>query len=208
MEAYQEITLLPDSDIPLGFLWQKVYQQIHIALVEHKVGQNQSEIAIGFPEYGSRLFPLGRKIRLFSPQKKQLEQLNMAAYLSRLSDYVHLRSVQVVPETKNYVTFTRHHAKGEARIDKDHRDKALLWAKKTGKPIQECMAELAKTRPESGSSLPFIWMESQGAKKRDGSPVQKFPLFIERIISTEVQAGRLNCYGLSHPGEGVTLPVF
>ncbi|MCO4790206.1 type I-F CRISPR-associated endoribonuclease Cas6/Csy4, partial [Vibrio cholerae] len=37
MNYYQEITLLPDADIALGFLWQNVFQQVHIALVEHKV---------------------------------------------------------------------------------------------------------------------------------------------------------------------------
>src|SRR5680860_1696985 len=99
MQVYQEITLLPEAEIPLGFLWQKLYQQIHIALVEHKVADNQSFVAVGFPEYGSKEFPQGRKLRLFAPQREQLQSLNIAAHLSRLSDYVHLKSIQPVPET-------------------------------------------------------------------------------------------------------------
>ncbi|MFA0280003.1 type I-F CRISPR-associated endoribonuclease Cas6/Csy4, partial [Vibrio sp. 10N.222.55.F8] len=51
MNYYQEITLLPDAEISLGFIWQNVFQQVHIALVDNKVAANQSAIAVGFPEY-------------------------------------------------------------------------------------------------------------------------------------------------------------
>ena len=56
MKFYQDTTLLPDSDITLGFLWQKVYQQVHIALVEQKEHPLYCSIGIGFPAYGSRGF--------------------------------------------------------------------------------------------------------------------------------------------------------
>ena len=36
MKHYIEITLLPDAEVGLGFIWQKMYQQIHLALVEVK----------------------------------------------------------------------------------------------------------------------------------------------------------------------------
>ena len=51
MNYYQDITLLPDADIGLYFLWQKVYQQIHLALVENKSADNASAIGVAFPEY-------------------------------------------------------------------------------------------------------------------------------------------------------------
>ena len=34
MTVYLEITLLPDVDISLNFLLQKVYQQLHLKLVD------------------------------------------------------------------------------------------------------------------------------------------------------------------------------
>ena len=34
MKNYIEMTLLPDADITLNFLWEKLYQQLHLALVE------------------------------------------------------------------------------------------------------------------------------------------------------------------------------
>ena len=66
MNYYQDITLLPDAVITLGFIWQKVYQQVHIALAENKIAENQSAIAVAFPEYGSKGFPLGSKLRLLA----------------------------------------------------------------------------------------------------------------------------------------------
>lgn len=208
MQAYQEITLLPEADISLGFLWQKLYQQIHIALVEHKVADNQSLVAVGFPEYGAKGFPLGRKLRLFAPGRAQLERLNIESYLSRLSDYAHLKSIQTVPEPTGYVSFMRYHAKGAARIEKDHQEKARRWMIKSGKPLNECLKELDKTRPEPMTGLPFLWAESQETKQRDGSQTRKFPLFIRRSEMAGAREGGLTCYGLSRPEEPIVLPVF
>ncbi len=59
MNYYQDLTLLSDLNISLGFLWHKVYQQVHIALVEQKVDDQHSAMAVGFPEYGCQKFPLG-----------------------------------------------------------------------------------------------------------------------------------------------------
>jgi len=36
MKWYIDLTLLPESEIPIYFLWEKVYQQLHLALVEQQ----------------------------------------------------------------------------------------------------------------------------------------------------------------------------
>ena len=41
MKYYLDMTLLPDTDITLDFIWQKIYQQVHIALVDNKIADNQ-----------------------------------------------------------------------------------------------------------------------------------------------------------------------
>ncbi|NMU26494.1 type I-F CRISPR-associated endoribonuclease Cas6/Csy4, partial [Vibrio parahaemolyticus] len=56
MDYYQEITLLPDADISLGFIWQNVFQPVHLALVDNKIAGHQSAIAVSFPEYGKSGF--------------------------------------------------------------------------------------------------------------------------------------------------------
>lgn len=208
MNFYQDITLLPDADISLGFIWQKLYQQVHIALVENKIGENQSAIGVGFPEYGQKSFQLGRKLRLFAQEQAQLEKLNIAVYLTRLTDYLHLKSIQPVPEPTGYVSFVRHHAKGQARIEKDHQQKAALWASKTGKSLDECLNTLSKTKPKLYVHQPFVWIESQETKSRTPETARKFPLFIKCIEKEAVEIGAFNCYGLSHPKEQVSLPIF
>nr|WP_051488346.1 type I-F CRISPR-associated endoribonuclease Cas6/Csy4 [Salinivibrio socompensis] len=105
MNYYQEVTLLPDVEIAVGFLWHKVFQQVHIALAENKVGPNQSAIAVGFPDYRQGDFPLGYRLRLFAQTEAAFEQLNIQRWLSRLTDYVHIKAVKPVPEgVQDYAT--------------------------------------------------------------------------------------------------------
>ncbi|GHA17815.1 type I-F CRISPR-associated endoribonuclease Cas6/Csy4 [Oceanisphaera arctica] len=197
MNYYQDITLLPDADIALGFLWQKIYQQVHIALVEQKVDDQHSAIAVSFPDYGSKGFPLGNKLRVLAKDQTQLEKLNLAGFLSRFEDYTHLKSIQPVPESVTHIAFVRKRVKGEARIEKDMLAKAQRWAEKSGQTMEECLQQLEKSKPSAESKLPFIWMESQETKTRAPSSSAKFPIFIERIELQGANDGRFNCYGLS-----------
>ncbi|WAJ71262.1 type I-F CRISPR-associated endoribonuclease Cas6/Csy4 [Catenovulum adriaticum] len=202
MKYYLDITLLPEADITLGFLWQKVYQQVHIALVENKIAENQSAIAVSFPRYSAeknseQKFPLGNQLRLLANEESQLTQLNISKWLNRLGDYVHIKSVKPVPDNATHVVFVRQQVKGEARIEKDMLSKAQRWAEKSGQPLDTCLAELEKTKPKAVNSLPFIWLESQETKQRDAANSRKFPLFIKKVETTEQQFGTFNCYGLS-----------
>lgn len=212
MKYYLDITLLPEVDITLGFIWQKVYQQVHIALVDNKVGENESVIAVGFPGYGKQAFPLGNKLRLLANTEPQLTQLNIEKWLNRFEDYVHIKSIKPVPENVAYAAFVRQQVKGEARIEKDMLSKAARWSKKSGQSIDTCLVELEKSRPKATNSLPFIWLESQETKKRGEESYSKFPLFIKKVDVAEQQTGVFNCYGLSanHNSEEklVSIPQF
>lgn len=212
MNYYQEITLLQDSDISLGFLWQKVYQQVHIALVDNKTSENLSEIAVGFPEYSARGFPLGKKLRLFADSQEKLNSLAIGKWLNKLSDYTHVKSVQVVPEVSEYVCFSRKHVKTAHRIEQDMHQKARLWASKSGIGIDEALEQLEKSKPTASSSLPFVYMYSQETKKRDNTSNGKFPIFIEQITKISKSDGVFDCYGLSakrNPkGTYATVPMF
>ncbi|WP_369311710.1 type I-F CRISPR-associated endoribonuclease Cas6/Csy4 [Providencia rettgeri] len=196
MNFYQEVTLLPDAEVSLDFLWHKVYQQIHIALVDNKSAKGTSYVAIAFPEYGSAGFRLGKKLRLVAEQKSQLEQLNITNWLVRLADYVHIKSIQAVPENTVPVSYIRQHVKGEKRVLKDMQQKAELWARKSGASVEQCLADLQKTKPDKHSRLPFVWMESLHSKE-SGKQHRPFPLFIKCIQGKLIQAGDFNCYGLS-----------
>ena len=203
MNYYLDVTLLPDADVNLGFIWQKVYQQVHIALVDNKVAENQSAIAVSFPRYSTEkssehAFPLGNQLRLLANEESQLTKLNIAKWLNRLEDYVHIKSIKPVPDNVSHVAFVRQQVKGEARIEKDMLSKAHRWAEKSGQSFDVCLAKLEKSKPQVAESTPpFIWLESQETKQRDLVNSRKFPLFIKKVELNEQQTGAFNCYGLS-----------
>ncbi len=59
MKHYIDIILLPDPEIPLYFLWEKVYQQLHLALVEIKEPDNKVKVGVAFPQYDEQQHQLG-----------------------------------------------------------------------------------------------------------------------------------------------------
>lgn len=210
MKYFQDITLLPGGDIALGFLWEKIFQQVHIALVEQKVDDRHSAIAVSFPGYGSKGFPLGSKLRVLADEKSQLGRLNLGEFLARFEDYVHIKSIQSVPDGATPVAFLRRHVKGRRRLETDMRTKAELWAKKSGKPLEECLQSLAKTKPKAQCNTPFIRVQSQQTKGANPHHSAPFLLFIERVEVAEAKAGLFNCYGLSAAGgsDATTVPHF
>ncbi|KZN29812.1 hypothetical protein N474_16530 [Pseudoalteromonas luteoviolacea CPMOR-2] len=197
MNYYQEITLLPDAEIPLGFIWQNVFQQVHIALVENKVGPHQSEIAVGFPEYGQNGFPLGSKLRLFAKNQAQLEKLNINKWLTRLEDYSHVKAIKSVPKEATWVSFSRQHIKSPERIEREMQKKAELWSAKSGKSLEECLLALEKSKPDIHSKLPFIYLHSQQTKARKPDKNSKFPMFIKKQEVDTLYQGLFDCYGLN-----------
>ena len=197
MKYYLEITLLPDAEANLGFLWQKIYQQIHIALVDNKIGANESAIAVAFPRYKEKPFRLGDQLRLFAETESQLNKLNIQKWLNRFEDYVHIKSIKLVPEKITHVCFIREHIKGEAGIEKTMQAKAKHWSEKSGIPIEECLKSLEKSKPKATSKCPFIWLESQDTKQLNAAESRKFPLFIKKVEIEKAQEGYVNCYGLN-----------
>ena len=108
MKVYIDITLLPSDDIGHHFLWEKVYQQVHLALVENKDPCGSSSVGIGFPEFNAEKYRLGRKLRVFAPDSATLDKLDIQRWLNRLTDYVHLTRVRDVPDTvERYERFSR-----------------------------------------------------------------------------------------------------
>jgi len=192
MKYYLDITLLPDAETNLGFLWQKVYQQVHLALVENKVTKYQSEIAVSFPEYGNKVFPLGAKLRLLAETKAKLEQLDVIKWLNRLTDYVHCTSIKDVPDSvSSFTCFER------VQVATNKERKARRRVKRHGGTLEEALAYFANFEVQY-STLPFINMNSLSENK-------KFKLFVNKIDVSEQRNGEFNCYGLS---KIATVPSF
>jgi CRISPR-associated endonuclease Csy4 len=216
MKYYLDITLLPDAETNLGFLWYKVYQQIHIMLVEHKVSEKDSAIALSFPKYGCKEFPLGDKLRLFAETKIQLENLKIMNWLNRLNDYVHIKAIKSVPDNiTEHVYFKRKNFKSPEKLRQKIDSRAMAIAKKNGFDVDEVKRRLLASidNLDTESKLPFINLRSLSTDK-GVNPVdrEKFLLFIECQKADKQSENKLlfNCYGLSRRNTDteVTVPWF
>jgi len=193
MKYYLDITLLPDAEANIGFIWHKVYQQIHLALAENKTAKNESAIALSFPKYGEE-FPLGNTLRLLANEQSQLDKLNVEKWLSRLTDYTHLKSIKEVPLTvTQFARFKRKQFK--SNLDREARRRA----KHKGENFEEALAHFQNY--ETKTELPFINMTSLSTDG-DASLNRNFKLFIQKEMVEEQGQGLFNCYGLSKGGEG------
>lgn len=196
MKVYIDITLLPSDDIGHHFLWEKVYQQLHIALVDFKKSNSQSAIGFGFPEFNGKSHRLGRKVRIFAQTNAELEQFNVQRWLNRLEDYVHITSVRNVPEeVLGYERFCRLQVKGNPERY------ARRAAKRQGISYEQALRE-RETMPINKTRNPFIWMKSLTNDNR-------FRLIITQDIASKEVAEeggwQFDSYGLAKEGR---LPKF
>lgn len=196
MKHYVEITLLPTDDIGHYFLWSKVYQQLHLALVELTAGKGGS-VGFSFPEYSAKQPRLGRKVRVFASSEEQLSQFNAQKWLERLSDYCHISSIRAVPEQTQSAIFSRKQC-----VNNPER-LARRRAKRKGETLEQALAHFAGFDGEF-SSLPFVALDSLST-----APVaetnHRFKLFIDQKFVSQPQEGSFNCYGLSNTS---TIPWF
>ena len=226
MNYYQEIRLLPDEGANLGFLWSKVFQQIHIALVEHGFDHEvtdeqgklktvrQSAIAMSIPEYGfsggsKPSFPLGDKIRLFANTQAVLEKLNIAQWLIRLEDYVQIKTIKAVPADAKHVRFVRqHYIRSQQEIAAKTHEMATFKAKETGESVDKWLDEFTQQAPKPNDKLPFI--HSKSLSSSDKKDEKRFCIYIEMETSSMPKQGSYTCYGLSfaQTDKQATVPWF
>jgi len=192
MNHYIEITLRPDAEVGLGFIWQKVYQQIHLALVEVKDENNEVSIGVSFPKYCTDPFPLGDTIRLFSKTADELTSLRLDEWLRRLLDYADISGIREVPSgVKTYASFSRKQVK--SNIER----LARRQAKRKGISFEEALTTYADMQ-EQTTKLPFVSLDSL-------SSGQRLKLFIQKESKSEYIEGRFSTYGLS---KEATVPCF
>ena len=191
MNFYLDITLLPDAEGNIGFIWQKVYGQLNLTLVAQQIERGHSAIAASYPEYGDDVFPLGSKLRLFATTSDQLQQLNLAKWLNRLTDYTHCTSIKEVPRVGQYARFKR------VQFDSNIERLVRRRAKRKGESLEEALMHYSGFK-EQQSKLPFVNMQSLSKDCR-------FRLFIELEIIEQEEEGAFSSYGLS---KTATVPWF
>jgi CRISPR-associated endonuclease Csy4 len=96
--------------------------------------------------------------------------------------------------------------KGEGRIQTQLLKKAKHISEKFKVDYETCLAELQAKYQYVKSPLPFINVESQQTKNREGQGASShFLLFVEQALFDEPANGKFDCYGLS---KTATVPWF
>lgn len=193
MNFYQEITLRPQPEIPLYFLWEKVYQQVHLAFAENADVEGNIKVGVAFPEYKRKdEHPLGDKMRIFSSSATELVALDITKWLLRLSDYVIFTKIRDVPDRiDGYAHFKRLRSKG------NNEKLARRKAKREGISYEDALAYF-KDRQVKLNDAPYVRMKSL-------SNANRFRLMIDHVCAEKEHTEGFDSYGLSAKS---TVPIF
>lgn len=187
MKYYIDIKLLSDTEISLGFIWEKVYTQMHLAMVSQKNSDGLCKVGFSFPTYGNS-FPLGDILRLFAPTKEEFELLNAEEHLKRLSEYVLISEIKDVPTNINtYVTFSRKQFKSntERLVRRQAKRQGISFEQ-----AKENYKDFDEEKKIKDNKLPYVNMNSL-------SNQNKMKIFIDKNIKEKATEGLFTSYGLS-----------
>lgn len=197
MKYYQEITLI-DGDRRLYEVWSNVYTQIHIALADLYNNHGINSVGVSFPDYryeekNDKAFAiLGNKLRVFAPNQKDLETLNLNDWLSRLTDYVHIKSIsEVGDKVKGHLVVSRYRPKNPLKQAEEfakYKDMSLEAA------LVHCAAHKQDNKP-----YPHINLKSETNQ-------QPYKLAIIQEVTDSACKGSFNSYGMNNKVDSVTVP--
>lgn len=214
MKHYIEITLLPNSNINLFSLWSKVFQQIHLGLVEMQDEQRRVPIGVSFPEYvlGEKYSVLGGKLRLFAQDESTLGRFDASKWLARMSDYIHCTGIRSVPDRlKGHAIFQREQPKtNKERLARRYASRhsmdyetvlngsVELSVKLKSKADCEKKLMRYSEMPHKTVTTPFIRLKSLSSDKT-------FCLWIKKTMVSDPSGNTYSSYGLSATS---TVPEF
>jgi len=196
MKYYQELTVQSSFEVPLHFIWSKVYQQLHLGFVEMQDTQGTVPFGISFPQYRyeNRKGGIGEKMRVFANSENELEELGIKKLLQRLNDYVHITSIREVPEKKTgYAIYRRVHDENSP----EQKARRFIKRNKDGLIEYEQAVKMFSLN-RSECHLPYIKLKSLTNNNN-------FRIFISKTYCEKAVYNGFGTYGLSNTS---TVPEF
>ena len=197
MKYYQELSLLPGYDVPLLFVWSKVYQQIHLGFVEQQDDSGNVPYGVSFPQYqhDKKKPVLGEKVRIFARSEEELLKLGLKKWLERLVDYVHITGIREVPEKKIGFAIYRRVRQENSADSKARRFLARHAEKEMG--LEQAVVMFSMTTRRF-CEFPFV-------KQKSLTNNNLFRLYIEKKSCKDEVYDGFGTYGLSNTS---TVPEF
>ncbi len=222
MKFYYEIQFKDTEEISTNFIWRKLYQHVHLALLSTKDEKGIIRAGLSFPEYNKErddwdnMEPkdkigkqrpstsLGKKLRIFAENEDTLRKLDMNSRLVGLTDYLDLKQeIREVGKISGYQIFSRK----QALKSIDSLVRRSIRRKENGKNANEVLnttkvknsenyIEDKLKNEENLKKMPFVIIHSQSSGR-------KFSLFIEQQNIKENPCLEnadysFDCYGLSN----------
>lgn len=187
-QAYFTVSVNPDAhEMPQPALLGAVWRHLHQAAAKAKI-----PFAVAFPDWMSKGFTMGNRIRVFAEDRSRADSLIEA--LQRIPGYR-----DIADETRVYVVregTSRQEAFLMRRLPSGVSKNRKTVSLELAKELQD-HARVRRMAEQRG--LPFVWMRS--------STGHQFKLVVERIGVEGDSSGLPNGYGLSRATQIVSLPV-
>ncbi|MFW2176947.1 MULTISPECIES: type I-F CRISPR-associated endoribonuclease Cas6/Csy4 [unclassified Moraxella] len=197
MKFYQELTIIPEPEIPPYVMWSKIFTQLHIAFADVKNNHGIDTIGVSFPNYqftekqGKTFATLGYKLRIFAPTEQELQTLNLDKWLERLTDYVHIKRIQAVPKPHGFVVVKRYRYK-------DFDKKVAEFAEFKGISQEDALTH-CREHKRPIKHYPFISLKSETNQS-------DYKLSIVQESANSEKVGSFNTYGINNQSKDVTVP--
>ncbi len=193
MEHYLDIKIVPDDDVPIYFIRNKVYSKLHKALSS----LSSTDIGISFPQYKIKL---GNVIRLHGTDKN-LAELQDINWLGGLSGYCDVSEAQVVPsQIAGYRVISRKQPTMNIRkLEKRVQYQKAQGVLKTQDEVKEYEKQYKAKMYATGLDNPYLELESSSNGHKHRRYIQ-FGEVVERPIK-----GEFDTFGLS---KAATVPWF
>ena len=175
-----------------------LYFQLHLLLINNV--NNVDNLAVAFPRYTpkneNKKGKIGSVIRLFSPTKEALENINIYGDLISPDAEISVSGILPVPdEVICHAVFRRSKRRTESHFRRIAKRSVSFGNASTE---DEVFDSIKKNNISKGNSDPSISLKSHSTK-------QRFPLHISITPSLNPKAGTFCSYGLS---QGATVPIF
>ena len=165
-----------------------------MAQVEYKNAEGGPPFGVTFPEFCDKKHHLGRKLRLFAPDKATMDKLALSSWLEQLTDYIHITSIRTVPEGAGTVCYRRVQTKSNP-------DRLIRRAaRRQGITVEQAEAQRKSTELQL-TRAPYIRMKSCSSNR-------SFRLFITQKIGLNEGGSNFTLYGLSSSAQMSSLPYF
>lgn len=193
MNYYLEIKLLPDKEVALPFLRNKIYTKLHKAIYNLRA----RDIGISFPQEKNKL---GCIIYIHSI-KSRLEELQTKTWLGGLSGYCKISEILPVPDkVTGYQTFSRiRQTMTDAKLKKRVAYQKSIGVLDTDSKEKDYIKQYKNKMFSTGLDNPYLELQST-------STSEKYRLYISfGDLQKTATKGKFNHFGLS---KITTVPVF